>query len=102
MLTFVLLGVCSAAAVAQGDEGDTRLTEYLKSCESGYSSEVAMLGTKWHSPGYHTRVPNGEWVHRTRESLVYALALLQSGRARPHRACSRCCAQGYWPARHRP
>jgi hypothetical protein len=39
-----------------------------------------MLGKKRHSPGYHTTVPDGEWVHPTRESLTYALALFQSGK----------------------
>jgi hypothetical protein len=38
-----------------------------------------MIGSELHSPGYHTTVPDGEWVHRTRDSLGYATALLHSG-----------------------
>ncbi len=45
-----------------------------------YSAEHSMLGLSWKGPDYHTRVPNGAWVHPTRESLDYALRLLQSGR----------------------
>ena len=39
-----------------------------------------MLGLSWRGPDYHTRVPQGAWVHPTRESLDYALELLRSGR----------------------
>ena len=45
-----------------------------------YSDKHSMLGLSWNGPDYHTRVPNGAWVHPTRESLDYALRLLQSGR----------------------
>ena len=45
-----------------------------------YSDEHSMLGLSWKGPDYHTRVPQGAWVHPTRESLDYALALLRSGR----------------------
>jgi hypothetical protein len=45
-----------------------------------YSPEHSMLGLSWKGPDYHTRVPNGTWVHPTRESLDYALRLLRSGR----------------------
>jgi hypothetical protein len=38
-----------------------------------------MVVKKWHSPGYHTTVPDGAQVHPTRDSLHYALALLASG-----------------------
>ena len=46
-----------------------------------YSPEHSMLGLSWKGPDYHTRVPNGAWVHPTRESLDYALRLLRSGEA---------------------
>jgi hypothetical protein len=45
-----------------------------------YSDEHSMLGLSWKGPDYHTRVTQGAWVHPTRESLDYALALLRSGR----------------------
>ncbi|MDQ3251303.1 MAG: hypothetical protein M3P86_03225, partial [Actinomycetota bacterium] len=44
-----------------------------------YSAEHSMLGLSWKGPDYHTRVPQGAWVHPTRESLDYALRLLRSG-----------------------
>jgi hypothetical protein len=44
-----------------------------------YSAEHSMLGLCWKGPDYHTRVPQGAWVHPTRESLDYALSLLRSG-----------------------
>ena len=45
-----------------------------------YSDEHSMLGLSWKGPDYHTHVTQGAWVHPTRESLDYALALLRSGR----------------------
>jgi len=41
------------------------------------SDKHRMLGVSWKGPDYHTRVSRGAWVHPTRESLDYALALLQ-------------------------
>lgn len=40
-----------------------------------------MLQVEFSSPGYHTRFQSGELLHPTRESLVYALALLKRGEA---------------------
>jgi hypothetical protein len=45
-----------------------------------YSAELSMLGLSWRGPDYHTRIPQGAWVHPTRESLDYALDLIRSGR----------------------
>ena len=47
---------------------------------AAYSDEHSMLGLSWKGPDYHTRVPQGAWVHPTRESLDFALDLLRSGR----------------------
>ena len=44
-----------------------------------YSDKHRMLGVFWKGPDYHTQVPRGAWVHPTRESLDYALALLRAG-----------------------
>ncbi|MGB8355731.1 MAG: hypothetical protein WCD79_17660, partial [Chthoniobacteraceae bacterium] len=64
------------------------LKEYLESVEGNYSSKDRMLGLVHKSPGYHTNVPNGEWVHPTRDALGYAVALLEEGSpARVNRAC---------------
>lgn len=42
-----------------------------------YSAEHCMLGQRFTSPGYHTRVPTGAWVHPTISSLEYAVLLLR-------------------------
>jgi hypothetical protein len=42
-----------------------------------YDADAQMLVTDFRSPGYHTRIVSGTTVHPTRESLIYALALLQ-------------------------
>lgn len=57
----------------------TDLAAYLADCDSRYNPTMRMVGVTWNGPGYHTRIPNGTWAHPTRESLDYALALLQSG-----------------------
>lgn len=54
------------------------LEDYLRGCHERYSQNHHMLGQVWNGPGYHTRVPNGTWAHSTRESLDFALGLLQS------------------------
>lgn len=54
------------------------LEQYLAERESDYSSEHHMLGAPLHSPGYHTKLPDGIWAHATREALDYALKLLTS------------------------
>lgn len=57
------------------------LDNYLAHLDPNYSNEHQMLGTAWNGPGYHSKIPNGTWVHTTRGSLDYALALLARGRA---------------------
>lgn len=54
------------------------LTTYLQNQEANYSPEMQLLGETWNGPGYHSRIPNGQWVHPTRTGLDYALALLRS------------------------
>ncbi|MFZ2657943.1 MAG: hypothetical protein WAX69_23630 [Victivallales bacterium] len=44
-----------------------------------FDPEQYMISEKCHSPGYHTRMPDGATVHPTRESLQYALCLLDVG-----------------------
>jgi len=62
--------------------------EYLDSVEANYDAKVHMPGLENKSPGYHTTIPNGVWVHPTRDALDYALILLQEGSAsRVRRAC---------------
>jgi hypothetical protein len=40
-----------------------------------------MLGMPFRSPGYHSQVAEGTWVHPTRQSLAYAVALVDRGGA---------------------
>jgi hypothetical protein len=55
------------------------LADYLASCEERYSSDDHLVGGPFHGPGYHSRVPDGTYVHDIRTSLDYAIALLMSG-----------------------
>lgn len=57
------------------------LWAYLAEAEGRYSADARMIGRSWSSGGYHTQVPDGVWVHPTRDNLDYALALLQAGEA---------------------
>ncbi len=54
------------------------ISTYLRIQEANYSPDLHMLGQSWNGPGYHTRIPNGAWVHPTRTALDYAQALLYS------------------------
>jgi hypothetical protein len=64
------------------------LSEYLQKTEERYNPQLHLLGGEFKSPGYHSLVPNGTWVHYTRESFSYALDLLKEGsRANLTRAC---------------
>lgn len=62
-----------------GSRRNMDVATYLADCDQRYSHDLQMVGVEWQGPGYHTRVPNGSWVHPTRESLDYALALLIDG-----------------------
>lgn len=56
-------------------------TKLLDRFDPLYDPDRRMLQEPFRSPGYHSRTPAGELVHPTRESLIYALALLQRGEA---------------------
>lgn len=55
------------------------LREYLRSRENDLDAQRVLPGNRLKSPGYHTTIPDGTWVHQTRESLIYAYHLLASG-----------------------
>lgn len=55
-----------------------RLNQALASCHANYDPAARMLREPFHSPGYHTTLKGG-FVHGTRASLVYAVALLDTG-----------------------
>ena len=46
-----------------------------------YDAEVQLIRCAFHSPGYHSRLPNGTQVHPLRQSLDYALQCLDCGDA---------------------
>lgn len=50
----------------------------LEKANKGYDAKVKMHKRAFSSPGYHTTLTGGD-VHSTRDSLVYAVALFDSG-----------------------
>lgn len=55
----------------------SRFMKALESWNEKYDLDVCMIKEPFHSPGYHTTLKGG-FVHPTRESLTYAVALLDS------------------------
>ena len=60
------------------DIEQNKLMQALERMEGIYDPEVKMLREPFHTPGYHTTLKGG-YVHLTRNSLTYAVALLDSG-----------------------
>jgi hypothetical protein len=54
------------------------LLDVVKSKDAAYNSELCLLRSPFSSPGYHTTIKQAEFIHATRESLIYALALLDT------------------------
>lgn len=52
------------------------LEAYLAEADQRFGHKEQMIGSTLKSPGYHTQIPDGTWVHATREALDYAVALL--------------------------
>ncbi len=82
----VLAGLMVVALSTSGLGGDGLATaarregfaSALAEQDASYDEAAKMLRAAFSSPGYHTTLTGGE-VHRTRESLEYAVALLDSG-----------------------
>ena len=55
------------------------LEKFLAAKDAAYDPTLCLVGEKLASPGYHTTLENGTWVHPTREGLEYAVALLREG-----------------------
>ena len=74
--------ILCAAFVARADRLEypplERLLDYY---DARYDAEQNMLKVEFRSPGYHSRIESGAPVHPTRESLYYAIALLQRDEA---------------------
>ncbi len=71
-------GVCSASSLFPTAARREGFFKALAEQDKNYDPGQKMLRAKFSSPGYHTTLKNG-YVHRTRESLKYAVALLDSG-----------------------
>ncbi|OPA75106.1 hypothetical protein BVG16_21075 [Paenibacillus selenitireducens] len=55
------------------------LKKSLEQKHANYNEEIRMLRTPFTSPGYHTTIKEAEYVHPIRESLDYALVILDCG-----------------------
>ncbi|CAH1219366.1 hypothetical protein PAECIP111892_04728 [Paenibacillus auburnensis] len=54
------------------------LIRKMRGLEARYNPELAMLRSPFSSPGYHTTLKQAEFIHSTRDSLSYALGLLDT------------------------
>ncbi|MHA6533111.1 hypothetical protein [Paenibacillus sp. BAC0078] len=54
------------------------LIRKMHTLESRYDPEIRMLRSPFSSPGYHTTLREAEFIHSTRDSLSYALGLLDT------------------------
>jgi hypothetical protein len=69
---------CAVSAAAAADTASSRAA--LLARDAQYDAAERMIRRPFSSPGYHTTLTGGT-VHPTRDSLEYALALLDSGEA---------------------
>jgi hypothetical protein len=78
LLILMLSGSCFAEGLFSSDDRRQAFLRALASEDESYDPTARMLRAEFSSPGYHTTLQGGT-VHRTRESLRYAVALLDSG-----------------------
>jgi hypothetical protein len=82
MLSLTLLAAVTLAAPSPwsppSPEERTRAERFVAERDAQYSPDEAMLRRPFSTPGYHTELKGG-FVHPTRESLLYALQLLDTG-----------------------
>ncbi|WP_151735553.1 hypothetical protein [Paenibacillus tengchongensis] len=57
------------------------LIRKMEAYEARYNPELHLLRSPFSSPGYHTTIREAEFIHSTRDSLSYALGLLDTGLA---------------------
>jgi hypothetical protein len=58
---------------------DREARALLAELDARYTPDACMVWDITHSPGYHTRIPDGTKTHSTRRALDYAVLLLDSG-----------------------
>lgn len=81
--TLLLLGTgcgeqgAPSSAFSHPRSGDATLMSFLDYYDVRYDADAGMLRVEFSTPGYHSALATGSPVHPTRESLIYALALLQ-------------------------
>jgi len=78
LLVLMLSDLCCAANPFSGEDRRQAFLWALAKEDESYDPAARMLRAEFSSPGYHTTLQGGT-VHRTRESLKYAVALLDSG-----------------------
>ncbi len=72
--------VCSGAELFSSPQQKDAFLKALAELDERYDPAERMIRRPFSSPGYHTTLKGGD-VHPTRDSLSYAVALLDSGRA---------------------
>lgn len=55
------------------------LAAYLADCDKTWNPQLKMVGRVYHSPGYHSFLPEGSISHPTRDAVEYAAALFTEG-----------------------
>jgi len=78
LLTLCVPTVCSAAELFLSQQQKAGLLKALSKQDVRYDPAEKMIRRPFSSPGYHTTLKAG-YVHPTRDSLNYAVALLDSG-----------------------
>jgi len=80
LAAMMLCGPCLAADLFSSEGRRQAFLRALARLDAQYDPAQRMLAGEFSSPGYHTTLTGGT-VHRTRDSLKYAVALLDSGQA---------------------
>lgn len=75
---FFSLGQAASPVRGLSEQDQHRIKEILRAREAQYDPKEQMVRRPFSSPGYHTTLKGGE-VHPTRDSLIYAVALLDTG-----------------------
>ncbi len=82
LLTLCLPSICSAAELFSSPQQKAGFLKALSEQDARYNPAEKMIRRGFSSPGYHTTLKGG-YVHPPRDSLNYAVALLDSGEATP-------------------
>ena len=77
-IVVALSALCAGADFFPTDARRAAFLRALERVDRNYDPTAQMLRAEFSSPGYHTTLKGGT-VHRTRNSLEYAVALLDSG-----------------------